>query len=128
MKSVGRPNGQDEYRVRFIHGRYELEGGELSREMRTYRAIAANRGISTTKLRAAVGGKASLVDETVRQLAAKKVVHDVGTDGSHAWEVIHQACPRQAPGQGAVEPPKSFETAGDSDGTGSGTALPLSTL
>lgn len=131
IKSLGRPGGQDEYKVRFIHGRYELEGAEVSLEMRTYRAIAANPGISTTKLRTAVGGKARSVDETMRQLAAKHVIHDVGTNEGHAWEIVGQGgqqppCLGQGQRQGTAEVPKSRGTAEDSDGTEPGTALPLS--
>jgi hypothetical protein len=79
VRAKGRVPVSD-FTVRYSGGRYELDSGEVSLQMRVYRVIEANPGISKRALRAEVGGKATEVDAALGSLLST-VVENRG-DGS----------------------------------------------
>ena len=94
----------EQFSLRYLEGRYELATGELSVEMRTYRAIHAHPGgIGTSSLRKAVGGKKDHVDAAVADLLRKGAIQDVGTATAHAYVV---APPRSEEGPGLWQNPE----------------------
>jgi hypothetical protein len=91
-----------DFTMRYVNGRYELEEGGLTLEMRVYRAVASNPGIGMARLREVVGGKASDCDGAVRDLLRRLAVEDRGSTGGHAYHVrplSSESGPGQPPGQ-----------------------------
>jgi hypothetical protein len=129
----------ERFSVRYLDGRYELETGELSVEMRTYRAIQAqSTGIGTSSLRKAIGGKKDHVDAAITDLLSKGAIRDVGTSAAHAYVVrlphsenggpgLWQNCemPGQRVGQGGAGPSQVIV---GQDGPGLGQGLGQGTL
>lgn len=91
-KYRGRLRGAD-FDVRFLHGRYELDSGTPTLEMRVLQTIASAPGIGSTALRATVGGKATEVDAAVRDLLSRRAIEDRGDAVRHQFVI-------RPPGQG----------------------------
>jgi hypothetical protein len=117
-----------DFSLRFADPWYTLEEGELPIEMRVYRAIESNPGVSTTRLRGMVGGKSTAVDAAVRGLFAKRAIEDRGDGDRHAYHTTPVSV-GSGPGQGWDRPPDSelspLGQAGSGLGQGNGQA-PLS--
>jgi hypothetical protein len=73
------------FMARYIGDRYELEGAEVPLDLKVYRAIESNPGISLNRLRKAVGGKGTTVDEMIRELLNRGTIENRGDDGVHAY-------------------------------------------
>jgi hypothetical protein len=113
VAAAGRVRVSD-FSMRYVEPWYQLEDGELTVEMKVYRAIESNPGIGTVKLRAAVGGNASEVDTAVRGLTRSLAIEDRGDGKVHRYHVRPlsvQSGPGQPSRQPSPENAKSFETA-----------------
>jgi hypothetical protein len=88
----GRLRGED-FAVRFTDGRYELDAGTPTLEMRVLQVIAATPGASSKLLRDTVGGKAREVDAAVKDLLARGAITDRGDAVRHRFVI-------RPPGQG----------------------------
>lgn len=68
----------EDFRLRFIGERYELEEGALPLEVRVYRVIDSSPGIGMRQLRRAVTGKGAAIAATVAELIQAGAVRDEG--------------------------------------------------
>jgi len=103
---------------------YEVDHGELPLDVRVYRAIEANPGLGTRKLRSIAGGRGAAVDAILDNLLRTGAVVDEGEGAGHAYHVRPRSSGVSRGGQGSVPgtrpdtlwdtPPVSGETA---DGT-----------
>ena len=102
--------------------RNTLHTGELSLETRVYHAVVASPGISTTRVRSAVGGKAGAVDTALKALAYRRMIEDRGGAGGHQFYVVSKN-DGTGPGQGWDRPPLESLSAVGQGGTGLGQGL-----
>ncbi|MBA3498054.1 MAG: AAA family ATPase [Gemmatimonadales bacterium] len=101
VKAMGRVPVAD-FRLRFDGQRYELEGGELPLQTRVYRAIAAQPGIGSTKLREAVGGATKDVTTALHELLRTRVVEDRGEGSRRSFHVVPMTLTNGEPGDPSV--------------------------
>ncbi len=73
------------FTIRYIDGRYELEGAGLPLEVKVLRAIESNPGIGLNKLRKAIGVKTQALSDELRRLRDRGVIENRGLDDAHAW-------------------------------------------
>lgn len=76
-KCSGRVTVED-FALNFMDGEYVLDQGELPLEVRVYRVVEGNPGISKRKLRGKVIGRGIDVDHTLDELLGKKAIVDRG--------------------------------------------------
>ena len=84
FRTRGRMQMED-FRLRYVGERYEMEEGELPLEIRVYRVIESRPGIGLTQLRRAVIGSSTAVDHALADLVRKGAVHDDGDDRGRAF-------------------------------------------
>lgn len=113
-KYRGRLRSED-FDVRFTDGRYELDQGTPTLEMRVLQTIASSPGCGSTALRSVVGGKAADVDGAIRDLLSRRAIEDRGDAFRHQY-VIRP--PGQGLGQGAQVVVGQGRTGLDRVGTG----------
>ena len=72
--------------VGYAEGVYRLAGqGELSLAARVLHHVGQNIGISQSRLRELVGGRAGLVDKEVADLVTRGMLLDNQRNGAHAY-------------------------------------------
>jgi hypothetical protein len=106
VRARGRMKMED-FTLRYISERYELDQGELALEVRVYRVIEAQPGIGLGRLRKAVSGGSGAIDATVQDLARKGAIVDRGDSGSHAYhtrQLENVVRGRQGSGKGVGKP------------------------
>ena len=76
-KSRGRVRVED-FALVYEDGYYHIDQGELPLEIRVYRVVEGNPGISKRALRAKVIGRAGDIDKALNDLLAKRAIADEG--------------------------------------------------
>jgi hypothetical protein len=99
--------------------RNTLHTGELSLDTRVFHVIAATPGLSRTKIRDAVIGKAKAIDEAISALERRGLIENRGGSAAAQFHVKAQR-PGTGPGQGWDRPPLELLSDVGHSGTGSG--------
>lgn len=86
-----------DFNLRYTNCRYALEGGELPLEMRVYRAIEAEPGISLGALRGRVQGASTAIDAALADLFHRRAIADRGDKTRRAF----YTCTERAGSEGA---------------------------
>jgi hypothetical protein len=68
----------ERFRIRYLNDAYQLEQPELPLDLRVYRVIQAQPGISKRAIRDRVGGKAAAVDSAIYELVNKLAIEHQG--------------------------------------------------
>jgi hypothetical protein len=99
--------------------RNSLHMGELSLETRVYHVVVATPGLSRTKIRERVTGKAKLVDAALDALERRRLIEDRGGTNGHAYHVKREN-PGTGSGRGWDRPPLELVSDVGHCGTGAG--------
>jgi hypothetical protein len=99
--------------------RNTLHTGELSLDTRVFHAVSATPGLSRSKIRERISGKATAVDGAIDALERRGMIEDRGSTGGHAY---HVRVPNAGTGSGQGRDRGGRETESDAGqgGTGSG--------
>jgi hypothetical protein len=94
IESIGRVRTGGPFSIRWEDPWYELEKGELSLEMKAYKAVVSDPGMGATKLRAAIGGSARAADALVSRMLAQGLLEDRAEVNGQGDVIAHHYWPR----------------------------------
>jgi hypothetical protein len=102
------------FRMRYTeHNGYQLEAGELTLDMKVYRAIESNPGIGTRRIRELIPARAAEVDAALEDLLGRRAIEDRGTPKAHQYHTTLEHSghgPGHGSGHGGCAPPNSNGT------------------
>lgn len=97
----------EHFRVRYTGNGFDLaEDGLADTEARVLDVVTVHPGSSTTYIRSAVGGKASLVDAAIVRLIERRQLVDEGSENRHAY---HRADTLSRVGTGGTGPDSAMD-------------------